>query len=422
MKKVLGTMSKFVGGIFSLAVLALLMSLTYGALQRIFPGNFTNQMWGLVMFDIAAMCWALMFVFQSKSTAQYASAGTGFLVGFVGTLGMVAAEVILSGQDLAKIDTGEIGKWMIYGFIVVTALHAALVYIHHGTAPEITEQINVGVARGEVVSQAIKDATHTIEAEKQELSRAIYYDIVSQVKRDLGLHPVTGTPFERKQLTAPIPQEVKAMYAPGTQFTDGTSNPLPVTWAKQEKPKSLWEAVKQGIRQAQQDLAGSRPAQKLAHPENIIWNRGDDPAAYYDPSSEYALPCGHAAGATWNPAIQAEECNACGARWDRSLPADRSEADKVIGNYNDPKWHASTDITPTLDAYNWTCEKCEGTNPAGTRNCQWCKNARTNGSPVTAFASLPPKPKPASNVFPMPPQEDTGEQPGPFPGPTDGAA
>jgi hypothetical protein len=322
MKKVLGTMSKFVGAIFSLAVLALLMSLTYGALQRIFPGNFTNQMWGLVMFDIAAMCWALIFVFQSHSTAQYAAAGTGFLVGFIGTLGMVAAEVILSGQDLAKIDTGEIGKWMIYGFIVVTALHAALVYIHHGTAPEIAEQINVGVARGEVVSQAIKDATHTIEAEKQELSRAIYYDIVSQVKRDLGLHPVTGTPFERKYeqaIPSPVPQE-------------------------------------------------------LAHPEHIIWNRGNSPADYYDPSSEFALPCGHAAGATWNKEKQIHECNACGAAWDHNAPH-------------------------TVD---WHVEQIEKEEAKRQEDA--------------------PKPKPADNVFPMPPQEDQGDQPGPFPGPTDDAA
>jgi hypothetical protein len=319
MKKVLGTMSKFVGGIFSLAVLALLMSLTYGALQRIFPGNFTNQMWGLVMFDIAAMCWALMFVFQSKSTAQYASAGTGFLVGFIGTLGMVAAEVILSGQDLAKIDTGAIGKWMIYGFIVVTALHAALVYIHHGTAPEIAEQINVGVARGEVVSQAIKDATHTIEAEKQELSRAIYYDIVSQVKRDLGLHPVEGTPFEPRKfeqaIPSPIPDEVKAIYAPGTQFTDGTSNPMPV--------------------------ADKQPGA----PDN------------------------------WGPL-----------------------------------WEASTDISPTLDGYAWYCKSCEGSNPAFTRKCQWCEQPRTNGSAVTAFSDMPP----SRNK--LEPKEDTGDQPGPFPG------
>jgi len=167
MKKVLGAMSKLIAAAFSLAVLGLLMSLTYGALQRIFPQSFSNQIWGLIMFDIAAMCWALIFVFQSNSVGQYAAAGIGFIVAFLGTLLMVGAEVILSGQNLAQINTGEIGRWMIYGFIAVTALHAALVYIHHGTAPEIAEQINVGVARGEVVSQAILNAAKTIEVEKQ---------------------------------------------------------------------------------------------------------------------------------------------------------------------------------------------------------------------------------------------------------------
>jgi hypothetical protein len=202
MKKVLASMSKFIAGGFSIAVLALLMSLTYGALQRIFPDSFSNQMWGLVMFDIAAMCWALMFVFQSRSVGQYAAAGIGFIVAFLGTLGMVGAEVMLSGADLAQIDTAQIGKWMIYGFIVVTALHALLVYVHHGTAPEIAEQINVGVARGEVVSTAITNATRAIEAEKEELSQAIYNDIISQVKRDLGLTPVQNTIFDRRTRTA----------------------------------------------------------------------------------------------------------------------------------------------------------------------------------------------------------------------------
>ena len=167
MKKVLGSMSRFIFAGFAVAVLALLMSLTYGALQKLFPGNFANQMWGLVMFDIAAMCWAVAFVFQSRSTMQYAAAGIGFVVAFVGTLGMVAAEVMLSGQNLAQIETGEIGRWMVYGFIIVTAIHAALIYAHHAASPDIHEQINVGIARGEIVTEAITQATHQLDAEKQ---------------------------------------------------------------------------------------------------------------------------------------------------------------------------------------------------------------------------------------------------------------
>lgn len=188
MKKVLGSISKYVFGGFSIAVLGLLMSLTYGALTKLFPGNFANQMWGLVMFDIAAICWGLAFIFQSQGTGQYAVSAIGFVVSFIGTLGMVAAEVMLSGSSLTDANTVQIGTWMVYGFIIVTALHTGLVYAHHALAPEIAEQINIGIARGEVVDRAIKNATQTIENEKEELSQAIYADIVSKVKQDLKIH------------------------------------------------------------------------------------------------------------------------------------------------------------------------------------------------------------------------------------------
>lgn len=196
MKKVLGKATAIIFAGFCLAVLALLMSLTYSALQKLFPNNPGNQMWGLVMFDIAAICWGLAFVYQCKSTMQYAVAAMGFVVAFVGTLGMVAAEVMLSGQNLAQINTVEIGRWMVYGFIIVTAIHAALVYAHHGSAPEISEQINVGIARGEIVTYAIEEATKELDAEKHRLAQDIKSTIVAQVKRDLNLYPVTGTIFE----------------------------------------------------------------------------------------------------------------------------------------------------------------------------------------------------------------------------------
>lgn len=211
MKKVLQTASKYIFAAFGIAVLALLMSLTYSALARIFPDSLVNRMWGLVMFDIAAMCWALSFVFGSESTGQYATSAIGFIVGFVGTLGMVAAEVALSS---GMIDTGDIGQWMVYGFIIVTALHAGLLYAHHATAPDIHEKINVGIARGEIVTEAIKQATASLDEQKASLAVTIHHDIVSQVKRDLGLMPVQGTPFEPKRAEtaapAPITQEAPA--------------------------------------------------------------------------------------------------------------------------------------------------------------------------------------------------------------------
>lgn len=193
MKKVLSSMSGIIFAVFGVAVLGLLMSLTYGALQKLFPGNFGNQMWGLVMFDIAAMCWAVGFVFKSETVIQYATAGIGFLVAFVGTLGMVAAEVMLSSN---YVEAGDIGKWMVYGFVIVTAIHAALLYAHHFGLPWVHEKVNVGIARGGIVTKAIQQATQELERNEESLALSIHAGIVDSVKRDLGLMPIEGTIFE----------------------------------------------------------------------------------------------------------------------------------------------------------------------------------------------------------------------------------
>src|SRR5689334_16450903 len=159
MKKVLGSATGILFAVFSIAILGLLMSLTFGALGKLFPDNFTNQLWGLVLFDIAAMIWAIVFVFQSKSTMQYALAAIGFVAAFVGTLGMVAVEVMLGGQTYVQV-SDWVGQWLVYGFVIMTALHSALLYAHHGSTPEIHEKINVGIARGEIVTTAIQQATN----------------------------------------------------------------------------------------------------------------------------------------------------------------------------------------------------------------------------------------------------------------------
>lgn len=218
MKKVLGSAAGILFAVFSIAILGLLMSLTFGALGKLFPGNFINQIWGLVLFDIAAMIWGVVFVFKCESTAQYAIAAIGFIAAFLGTLGMVAVEVMLGGQKFVEVGSW-VGEWLVYGYVIMTALHSALLYAHHATDPAITEKINVGVARGEIVTEAIKQATATLEVQKAELAETIHHEIVSQVKRDLGLMPVAGTPFEKKESSV-IAQKVSESEA-------GTSSPFP---------------------------------------------------------------------------------------------------------------------------------------------------------------------------------------------------
>ena len=205
MKKVLGNITQYIFAAFCIAILGLLMTLTYQALGRIFPTNFTNQIWGLILFDLAAMIWALTFVFGSQTTGQYAIAALGFVTGFIGTLIMVASEVVL-GQNLMTTDAAQIGQWMVYGFIGATVLHAVLIYAHHASGPEIRQKIDVGIAKGEVTSEAIKQATAMLDVEKANLARTISDDILSQAKRDLGLYPIDGTPFDRRRNNLDVPQ------------------------------------------------------------------------------------------------------------------------------------------------------------------------------------------------------------------------
>jgi hypothetical protein len=214
MKKVLGSMAGIIFAVFCVAILGLLMSFTLQALHKLFPDSFVNQMWGLVLFDIAAMVWALAFVFKSESVGQYAASGIGFFTGFIGTLLMVTFEVISSGQTFVT-DNGSLGQWAVYGFIIVTAVHAALVYFYHASDPEIHAKINVGIAKGEIVTTAIKNATDELEREKSELSRSTHQKIVDGVKRDLGLptimvDPTVGfVPANTQPVTVPYPVEQK---------------------------------------------------------------------------------------------------------------------------------------------------------------------------------------------------------------------
>jgi apolipoprotein N-acyltransferase len=235
MKKVIATAAGILFAVFGIAILGLLMSLTFGALGKLFPGNFMNQIWGLVLFDIAAMIWALAFVFKCQSTTQYAVAAIGFIAAFVGTLGMVAVEVLLGGQTYVQV-SDWVGQWLVYGYVLMTALHSALLYAHHAAAPDIHEKINVGIARGEIVTEAIKQATQSLEVQKAALAESIHNDIVAQVKRDLGIQ--RGQVLDLPALPVTDPQSTETKQQPAFNLFG-----LPVNWWAKKNGNKTYEAV-----------------------------------------------------------------------------------------------------------------------------------------------------------------------------------
>jgi len=194
MKKILKPLSAFLFAGFLIGMFFLVISLTFSALGRIFPDNFTNQIVGLVLFDLAALCWGLAFVFQSESTSQYAIAAIGFLVGLAGTFVMIASEVMLSAEGLAQAPDW-LGRALTYTFIGASALHLSLGYAHAATAPDVDAQIRLGASQAEITSEAIRQAEQELESKRAALGDVIRPRLVANIKRNLNL-PMSQDEFD----------------------------------------------------------------------------------------------------------------------------------------------------------------------------------------------------------------------------------
>jgi hypothetical protein len=188
---------------------------------------------------------------------------------------MVAFEVITSGQTFVT-DGGSLGRWAVYGFIIVTAIHAALVYLHHGTSPDIHEKINVGIARGEITTEAIRQATQSLEVQKAQLAESIHSTIVDQVKRDLGISvavdPSIGfVPADPRQY-APLPYPVQAKPKKQSWFDRmrGTIKPAPTMRQNEQTVVQTVELQEQPEPKPQEDI------DQIVNPWDIVDRRKED--------------------------------------------------------------------------------------------------------------------------------------------------
>lgn len=184
MIKLIGPLAKTLFAVFILAVFAGVMYYSYQALGMIFPGDLTGQLFGMALFDIAALVWFLVFVKESHSTMQYVFSAIGFMLGLVGTLGLVGIEVGLSSGLL---EHEAMARPLSYIFIGVLLGHLVLIYARHAAAPEISADISFGVERARITDQAKKDAERMLIEQTRTLALPIAQRHVMQVMRELNL-------------------------------------------------------------------------------------------------------------------------------------------------------------------------------------------------------------------------------------------
>lgn len=190
MKKIMPHVAAVFFAIFSLAVIALLMSYTFEALAYVFPDNFTAQVMGMILFDIAALAWLGAFIYLCKSVMQYAFAFIGFVFGLLGSLVMVAIDVMLGGQKMIT-PPDWINSALVYGFLAAAVVHVILLYAYKLASPEISADISLGIETAQITEEAMKQAENELVKERGALGRTIAPRLMNNVKRNLGL-PISG--------------------------------------------------------------------------------------------------------------------------------------------------------------------------------------------------------------------------------------
>ena len=239
MNKIMPHVAGVFFALFGLGVIALLMSYTFEALAYIFPGNFVSQMMGMVLFDIAALAWLGAFIYLAKSIMQYAFAFIGFVFALLGSLAMVAIDVMLGGQAMIE-PPAWINSALIYGFIAAAVVHVLLTYAYKLAGPEVSANISLGIETANITEEGMKQAEQELLRERGAMGRIIAPRLMDNVRRNLGL-PVMGdvldlpaydVPDQNQAIPVQIPARrpmsfVERVKAAGQVLV----NPMPITSA-----------------------------------------------------------------------------------------------------------------------------------------------------------------------------------------------
>ena len=207
MLKLLGPLAGTLFALFIAAVFAGVMYYSFNALGLIFPGDLAGQMFGMALFDLAALVWFLHFVKNCHSTMQYVFSAIGFMLGVVGTLGLVGIEV---GITSGLLEAAPMAKPLSYIFIAALIGHLLLIYATHAAAPEISAEISLGVEKARIISKAERDAEKMLVDNMDVLSLPIANDLVRRVLLDLNLQQRQDGVLELQAMDVNTPAQASA--------------------------------------------------------------------------------------------------------------------------------------------------------------------------------------------------------------------
>lgn len=290
MKKLLKVIGAILFYVFVLAVAGWTASLTLAEVRVILPNDPVTPYFALSLFDGGAVVWLLVFIGHAKGLMQRAVAILLLIIDLAGVIVLSAGRLLMGGQALADIPK-ELGATMVYALIGATLINLIAIYAFHIADPETMQQIELQTLDDTIQAEALTQARANIENEVQQLASILAARATGRLKYQLRL-PMSNTEAgevmndtEASNSPAPlvIPAEKRKPVPLGASWLLGlrrkfAKQPTPITTTYESntaRPASYYDAVQQGIREAQNIPASIT--------EEVT--RAESPAPFQDTSS-----------------------------------------------------------------------------------------------------------------------------------------
>jgi hypothetical protein len=445
---------KILFAVFGVLVFFWTASLSLAELRQILPGDPIQPYIGLILTDIGALCWLLVFIGQAQGLGQRAIALIMFVVDLAGVILLAGGRLLTGGQTMTEIPQ-QLGDTLVWGLIGLTILNLLSAYLFHLAEPGTWKAVEFGVLVDKVQKEALDQAQRNIESEAQALGAILSARATAELKYQLRLplNDNESAVVSRDTHQGQIPAAQMVLDVPAQPMPRQPDVPAWMFWKKNKKTAPHPTQAPAMVANEQTTVARAT-LKKNPLPTQVDYDLAASImpgiAAYRAcPKCDDIVPltfthcaaCGQKMTplSKWSTEPEAEhppevvtKCVSCDRPTDGTLlcsicvnsgikldtqgkpyrrnpdfEAHQHRPGEIYGPYTEPnyhpigmeaqqrpqygpEWEQSTDISPTLDAYAWVCPQCDGTNPAHTHTCQWCLQKRTNGSAITAMPNLPP--------------------------------
>lgn len=294
MKALAGTVGKILFWVFTVLVFFWTASLSLSALRVILPGDPIKPYIGLVLTDIGALCWLLVFIGQAQGLPQRAISLIMFLIDLSGVILLSAFELLTGGQTLAVVPA-ELGNAVIWGVIGLTLVNLAAAYFYHLAEPQTWKGIEFGVLTDRLQKEALQQAQLNVEKEAQTLGAILAARATAELKYNLRLPMSDFEQAEHARRDLPASKQIVDAQAADAEKDPGFLDKL---FGKKLAPAPA-------IVTNEQTVVDVPKLKKTGLTGNEPWD-------YVDHDMPNALPCGHVRGCVNNWSTGGFDCAVCG--------------------------------------------------------------------------------------------------------------